>query len=192
MGLIKCTEPEAGVATTGLLWGATWVELTGDQLADRAVLAYNINVLRREAPFLYLICSGFSSAIWPSEDIGDSIDNAYARSLEHFDLRKRLCISYPNNDSEGSTVVLSLGSGDVGPFVHLLEHEEFGLLALRVPQSPESFRDAVSTGRPGDGFLNTVLMDGGWAMSAIDMVRYRIWTLDPTVIDYVRQIAQAK
>src|SRR5579875_1413209 len=96
-----------------------WLEAIPDYEVRSAILAANVNILRRYAPYAYLFANGFTEKSWREEDIGD--ESGYIRSLETQELGHGIWFSQLDFEGETDTVVTAIFEGDVLPIVHLLD-----------------------------------------------------------------------
>jgi hypothetical protein len=127
--LLKAIKYQEAVAqTTSLLRFMAWLEYVPDQVLRRAMLAANVNIVRRIAPYCYLLASGMNEREWRAEDIGDT--DGYVAGLAVRELHRGAWSNKPPYESQSVVLVIAVLWGDVLPVVHLLESDEYRLLCL--------------------------------------------------------------
>jgi hypothetical protein len=153
-----------------------WLEPIPDNDVRSAVLAANVNILRRYAPYAYFFANGFTEESWHEEDIGD--ESGYIQSLETQELGRGIWFSQLDFEGETSTVVTAIFEGDVLPIVHLLDEEEFAVLCLPSRISVKRIDEIVTQASSNKEAVKALLADGGCVATAIDEVSFAIWTTD--------------
>jgi hypothetical protein len=113
----------------------------GNIEVDRAVLAANINILRRSLPFAYLfVDSYYTFQEWLDDEFGDNSDHEYVSTFNSTILKQSIalydpCLRAVKGNKVSPTVIIAILTGDILPFIHTMECQEFSLLCL-----PDEFR----------------------------------------------------
>lgn len=163
------------------------------KVADRellyTLLAANINILRRQAPFAYLVASQHYVEDWRT-DSNDFLRNFlcfhddYYEGLEKKQLHRGVWLAYHHLGFDTTTVVVAILNGDVLPAIPRLFSQQFSLLCLPHKISLEELDQIVCAAGSAKDCLVTLLMDGGCLITMTDYYAFHVLTLDESYSDY--------
>lgn len=164
-------------------WG--WykqTDLTG------AISAFNINTLRRLAPYAYLCLAMFKDTSleeWMTLHLGAS-EAEYLRLLDVVPIH---VVPSPFLDAESAGIdaesegftnyAFLIGEGDIGGVVDLVTTEDTVLVCLPRRWSLVQLRDVLKSAADGREAAIRLLRDGGFITTVIDSVAFWMWTMDP-------------
>ena len=156
------------------------LEPIGDGDLRTALLAANINILRRNAPFAYLFTNGSSLESWSNSDsFGElAVEARYRSQLEKIQLQTGVWLDYPEWHEETVTVVTAILAGDILPFVDDLDEDKYCLLCLPDARSLNLIDQTIFAADSTHAALVDLLFDGGCLISAIDYRAFSVKTLD--------------
>lgn len=178
MGLLKVVRLESSVQLAPRMSRFTaWLQDANDAELQAAVLAANVNVIRRVAPFIYLLAWGYTAASWMVEDAGD--DTGYVRSFTVQDFRTSNDDTRAQSQQSASAAVIGILLGDVLPVVHLLRDDNFQLVCLR---SAAPLEDVCRIGLSSQferGEYAGLSNSDGCLLTGTDGVRFSLRTTDP-------------
>jgi hypothetical protein len=162
-----------------------WLDAVENREVSSAILAANINVLRREAPFAYLFATGYTLSAWAAEDIGD--ETAYSRSLDALELNAGFYLAHNSASAVAvPMVVVSVLLGDVRPFVHLLGSDEFALYCTPRLLSLRQLKFALSGAVSSADASKRLLINGGCIVTVIDEVQFAVRSIGDVFEKYFR------
>jgi hypothetical protein len=151
-----------------------------------AVIAANINALRRHAPFAYLFAVGWTVEAWRKEDIGQE-ENSYRNALDMLQLRHGVRLGRVDYSLQEDTpvVVTAILAGDVTPFAYALDinEDEWQLLCLPRQRSLIEIDAVIAQSNSPQEAHRGLLAQGGCTVTAHDTV-FQIVTLDPDFCRY--------
>ena len=160
-----------------------------DQELLYTLLAANVNILRRQAPYAYLIASQHYIEDWRT----DSNDYArkflcfkddYYEGMEKKQLHCGVWLAYPHLGFNTTTVVVSILDGDVLPAIDHLFSQEFSLLCLPQKISLDELDQIVCAAESAKACFVTLLSEGGCLVTIVDHYAFEVQTLDESYSDY--------
>ena len=159
-----------------------WLEEITDRELREAMLAANVNILRRTAPYAYFFAGDFGPGIWSSDFQGEN--QKYLAALERKELQRGVWFTYPDCNDPIKTTVTAIGEGDIFPAIHYLNQEEFSLLCL--PEWVALGRIDQIVAEAGNSLeaLQNLLSAGGFLVSIVDYQDFAIQTYDSQYEQY--------
>lgn len=180
--LLKCQRVWAQTnLSPNLSYYGAWLEWVADKDLREAMVAANINMMRREAPFLYFFANGDNS---DDRQVTSSNDLDYSRSLAKKHISRGLWLTYPEWDEPTSTVITAVLSGDVLPFVYFLDSDKFSLFCSPYQYSIEQIDNIVTSTDSNHNAIKALLSNGGCIISVIDHQNFSLKTLDANFSKY--------
>jgi hypothetical protein len=151
-----------------------------DQDANRAILAADINSLRRHAPYVYLIGLGYTEDTLRSEDFGDASE--YLNVLDVIDFSTNHWFVRPDFVKEMPCTITAILDGDILPFVHLLDGEEFCMLCSCQRLSLHQISEVMQSAKTTREAIGLLVGQTGCVVSAVDSVRFEVLTRNEHII----------
>lgn len=163
-----------------LSYYGAWLEWIDDTELREAMIAANINMIRREAAFAYFFANGQSTEpqVTPSE-LKNYRSLLTAKQLDH-----SLWLTYPEWEEPTTTTVTVIASGDVLPFVYFLDDDKYSLFCSPRSYSVEEIDDTIKLTNSNEGAMAALLTDGGCFISVIDHQNFKLQTLNDDFIKY--------
>ena len=153
-----------------------WLDEIKDQELREAMLATNVNILRRLAPYAYFFAGDFTSGTWDANFKGES--KMYLASFERKELQRGVWFACPDCNDPITTSVIAVGLGDIFPVIHYLNQEEFSLLCLPESISLDQIDQTIAESGNNLEALQTLLSNGGFLISTIDYQAFAVQTYD--------------
>lgn len=152
-----------------------------------SMLAANINMLRRTAPFAYLFINGALNMPWFEHGIClNNIDAKYASTLTSLKLQNGVWFTDLDWEEETETVVVAILTNDILPFVHYLYEDKCSILCLPRAIPLELINQTTLLADSGRKVVTSLLTNGGCLVSAIDHVIFSVTTFDNSYSEYFR------
>ena len=166
--------------SSGFTSCTAWLALTDEQATSRAIIASNINTLRRYASFAYLVSLGYNEESCRAEDIGD--DARYLDELDVVSGETRHWFPSLDFSKETTCAVTAVLDGDIGPFVHLLENDEFSMICVgRSLSQREVVEELCRSGSTLD-CITRLVSDNGFIVTVRDGVKFNVITQNDEII----------
>lgn len=159
-----------------------WLEGVLDNEFQSAMIAANINILRREAPYVYFFAGNTTLEKWNSSWVVR--DQPYVQSFSAIQLQRCVWPNDPGLDFETTTVVAAVLLGDVLPLAQALFDSGNCMVCLPEPITLEEMDTLFTQEGEVDNSLKTLLSKGGFVLAIIDLVSLQVRTFDHGVIDY--------
>lgn len=171
---LKLLSPVTDIA--GFSAVIEWVQ---DSELRAALIAANVNILRREAPYVYFFANENGGTPGPPDD--------YVSMMETRELGRRVWLA-PSAFEEGTmTTVTAVLLGDILPFVPCLMYESFYLLCLPKPMPLAEIDDTVTLSASATEAVRRLLTDGGCILSCVDHAVMTVVTFDAGYAKYFRR-----
>jgi hypothetical protein len=183
MVLLKATssggslsDPSSMRLSSELLGFGAVFEWVPDTELRHAMVAANINTLRREAPYLYLVANRY-------ENQPDASD-PYIGAMDRRELGRGVWLAYPEFYEETVTTVWAILQGDILPFVPHLYSDWFCLLCLPSPIPLVQIDEIVTPSPSVTESVQKLLKNGGCLLTVIDHVVLNMKTFDTGYAKY--------
>lgn len=163
-----------------LSYYGAWLEWIADVELREAMIAANINMMRREATFAYFFDS---SQVMSLHTATGELTN-YRSMLPAKRLDRGLWLTYPDWKEQTTTTVTVIAAGDVLPFIYFLDDDKFSLFCSPRLYSVEEIDDIIKLTDSNEGAMAALLADGGCFISVIDHQNFKLQTLDDGFIKY--------
>ncbi len=171
-----------------------------DHELREAMLAANVNILRREAPYVYLFAEDHFIEDWLT-DTNDyhherlTFRAPYLQNLEQRQLQKGVRLmdggmnsgQLPHERVDTTTVVTALLLGDVLPVIPRLRFPEYSLLCLPQPITLEDVDSIVLGSSTLEDCRRIFFRNGGCSLSIVDHTVLNLATLDYNYEKYFTQ-----
>jgi len=159
-----------------------WLEWVEDHDLQNAMLSANINVLRREAPYVYFFACNETLEGWNSSWFVRN--QPYVQSFAATQLQRCVWPNNPGLDFETTTVVAAVLLGDVLPLARALEDCENCIVCLPEPITLEEMDALFVREDEADNNLKLLLSGGGFVLAIIDLKSLEVRTSNKRVLEY--------
>lgn len=162
------------------------------EIAQRAILAANINILRRSVSYAYLfIDSHYSFQDWFDHQSYDSSDREYVASLDSITLGKSINLfdhqsSIGNRSDILPRIVIAIRAGDILPFMNTIDSQEFSLLCLPFDSSLTDLENLIYSAANDFDVTNHLLDLGGVIISMPDSMVFSAVSRKTDIGEYFR------
>lgn len=158
------------------------LEWVVDNELQIAMIAANINILRREAPYAYFFAGGITLEKWSSSRLVQN--HPYLKSLNSKQLQQGVWLTVPNLDLDTTTVVTAVLSGDILPLARSMQDAENCLVCLPEVLTLEDIDALFADERGTAGNLEVLLENGGFLLSIVDLRALQVKTYDEHILEY--------
>ena len=170
------TVPESAGLSSRLVRFGTALEWVQDRELRDAMIAAKINLLRREAPYLYVVAND-------GDEKPDTAD-AYVRAMERRELGRGVWLAHPDFAQDTRTTVTAVLLGDILPFVPCLSGDWYCLLCLPKPISLAEIDDVVTLSATVAESVTRLLAEGGCLLTCVDHTLLALSTFDTGYAKY--------
>jgi hypothetical protein len=153
-----------------------------DDELQRAMIAANINILRREAPYAYFFANGVTLEEWESSWLVQN--QPYMRLFHSKQLQQGVCLTDPDLDFDTTTVVTAVLLGDILPLARSMQDSENCLVCLPKPLTLEEIDVIFADDRGTANSLRLLLEDDGFLLSTVDFRLIKVRTSNKRVLEY--------
>lgn len=174
--LLHVTRSESHVKTAPeLSLYIAQIEILNHYDSYRAVVAANINILRRYSQYAYLYVNDCSGDDWlDSED--DDYD--YIESLSRITISKNIWLNSDIPVQDRMSTIVNFGSNDLLPIIHLLYYEGYSLICLPKQEPIDSLANMMMKCEHPNEIAVQLLRNGGFILTNVDEYHLRIYTFD--------------
>lgn len=152
---------------------SAWLESIPDRELREALIAANVNIMRREAPFAYFFANGDDSGQWKAK-IGNVQE--YKNSLDTMQLSRGIWFTRPEWTGATTTSVTAVHFGDILPFVYFLDNDRYSLFCSPRRYSVAEIESLIQMTNSNQGAMNALLSDGGCFVSVTDYQMFEVQT----------------
>ena len=176
-------DPYVGNNETGTLAKCqVLLEWVMDNELQIAMIAANINILRREAPYAYFFANGVTLEKWASSWLVRH--QPYLKSFKLKQLQQGVWLTAPDLDLDTTTVVTAVLLGDILPLAREMQEAENCLVCLPRALTLEDIDALFADKRKTADSLEVLLEDGGFLLSIVDLVAIQVRTHDEHILEY--------
>jgi hypothetical protein len=162
-----------------------WLKFDSDVATQCAIIACNINMLRRHAPFAYFFANTDATGTLESNFVGRCPAEAeYYSSLKSIDIKSAFWLATPDLLQDTIAHVTAIGSGDIFPFVGYLNEDFYALLCLPDCRSLDVIGNEIHAAADGPAAVRKLLENGGFAVTVTDYRQFRVTTGDLRLAQY--------
>lgn len=158
------------------------LEWVADNDLQRAMIAANINILRREAPYAYFFANGVTLKEWSSSWLVQN--QPYLKSFQSKQLQQGVCLTDPDLDFDTTTVVTAVLLGDMLPLAIPMQESENCLVCLPEVLTLAEIDTLFADERGTADSLNLLLKDGGLLLAIVDFRALTVKTTNKRVLEY--------
>lgn len=159
-----------------------FLEWVVDNELQKAMIAANINILRREAPYAYFFANGVTLKEWSSSWLVQN--QPYLKLFESKQLQQGVWLTAPRLHINTTTVVTAVLLGDILPLAKSMQDSENCLVCLPKALTLEEIDATFAVERETADSLTVLLEDAGFLLTITDLRALKVKTSNKSVLGY--------